>query len=396
MSLIELKKKQAEQREKRLALERKFLQLKSMSSGMGSMIGGGGPASNGLTVGTPGLYRGYRLKAEIDNLARKRSGLSPERAELVAKGFIDWVDGAMRGVGTKAGMNEGTTTAGGFLTPDEFADDWTAYVREESIALQFARIVPMSSDVKYIAREDATVFTLDGVKITTEAQAATEVSPTVDRTTLTAQRMDGYVRVTNEDLDDARVAGGFVAQLLDQFSEAQGQKCDSCVFLGTGSPMSGVFKSSGYSQVFGTGSSNFSELLESDLRGIVAKVLKSKRGRWYCNKSVLWTVIYNLRDSQNRPLFVQSPSLGNQGGGMVWGYPVTETYQAPSTSAASTGFILFGDLDGVVIGERSRATSLFVDPYTRSLSHETIFALFSRFAFAQHQPLKLGRIVTAA
>jgi len=45
---------------------------------------------------------------------------------------------------------------------------------------------------------------------------------------------------------------------------------------------------------------------------------------------------------------------------------------------------------------RANSLSFFVDPYTRGLSHETIFAIFNRYAFAHHLPNYYGRIVTAA
>lgn len=384
--------------------------LKSQLSGMAANVASEGtPGGARVTVGTPGEYKGYRLKAEVANFVRPRENdphaerraimrADPDRAAAFAKGFIDMVDGAMKNPGrdfaiTKAGMNEGTTTAGGYLTPDEFSDEWASYVRDESVALQFCRIERMISDVKYIAKENATVNSLGGVIITAEATAATEVNPTVDRTTLTAKRLDGYVRVTVEDMEDAQVRGGFVNQLLDQFAEANGQTIDSAVFIGAGDPCSGVFKSAGYSQVFGSGSTNFSELLESDLRGIIAKVLKAPNPRFFAHRTVLWNYIYNLKDTTGRPLFI--PSLAAGGPQTVHGWPVSEVPKAPSSTAATTGFIVFGDLKGFVIGERVRSMGFFVDPYTRGLSHEVIFAMFNRYAFAQHLSNMYGRIATA-
>lgn len=380
--------KDLQERNNGLSLE--VARMKSMFGGMGASVQSTGEnVGLGLSVGAPGNYKGYKLRAEIDNLIRKRPSLTPERAERICKGFIDWTSRAMEGAVRKAGMNEGTTTAGGFLTPQELDSEWSSYIREESIAMSYGRIIPMNSDVKLVNREDATVMSLSGVKLNTEATAAAEIDPTVAQTTLTAKRMDGYVRVTNEDLEDATVAGGFVNQLMDQFAEAVGQTIDSCVFLGPGDPVSGIFKSAGLSATFGTGSSNFSELLESDLREIVGKVRKARSPQWYMHRTALWSYVYNLKDTTGRPLFLVN-------GNSIFGYNVQEVYMAPDTSAAATGFIVYGDLKGFLIGERMRATSLFVDPYTLGLSHQTIFAIFSRYAFAQHLPNMYGRIVTAA
>ncbi|MCK9569956.1 phage major capsid protein [Candidatus Pacearchaeota archaeon] len=393
------------------ALSAEAAKLRSQFGGMASEVASDGKSVGlGITAGAPGMYKGYRFKAEMANLGLKGKGAdhamfranmqaNPQRAEAFVKTFLDMYEMAKKNPGQeqaiiKAGMNEGTTTAGGWLTPDEFSDEWSSYTRDDSVALQFCRIERMLSDVKYVNKEDATVNSLGGVIITNEATAATEVNPTVARTTLTAKRLDGYTRITVEDMEDAQVRGGLVNQLMDQFSEANGQTIDSAVFIGAGDPCSGVFKSAGYSQTFDTGSSNFSELLESDIRGLIAKVLHAPNPRFFAHRTILWNYIYGLKDTTGRPLFI--PSLAAGGPQTVHGWPISEVPKGPSTSAASTGFILFGDLKGFIIGERARSTSFFVDPFTRGLSHEVIFALFNRYAFAQHMANMYGRIVTAA
>ncbi len=387
--------------------------LRSMFGGMASEVASDGSnAGSGIQVGTPGTYKGYKFRAEVAALTRKRPNDKHaeqralwagdmKAAERFAKSFLDIVDAGLKNPGrdldfhAKAGMNEGTTTAGGYLTPDEFSDEWSSYVRDESVALRYCRLENMLSDVKYINKENGTVFSLGGIGITSEATAATEVDPTVDRSTLTAKRLDGYVRVTNEDLEDARVAGGFINQLLDQFAEGNGQKVDSAVFVGTGDPVSGVFLSAGYSEVFSTGSSNFSALLLSNVLNLIAAVKKAGPNRnFFLHHTILWKYLYGLADTTGRPIFIPSPSAGVPG--TVFGYNAIEVPMAPETSAASTGYILWGDLRGFVIGVRKNVISFFVDPYTRGLSHETIFAMFNRYAFAQHMPYNYGRIVTAA
>ena len=394
------------------ATSAELAKMRSQFGGMAAEVASDGrTAGSGIEVGTPGLYKGFKLKGEITNLSRQRADdpharqraiwlANPAEAERFVKAFIDMFDRSIKNPRAldaifKAGMNEGTTTAGGFLVPDEFSDEWSFYVRDESVALQFARIVPMTSDVEYVNKENATVNSAGGVIITAEATAATEVNPTVAQTTLTAKRLDGYVRVSNEALADARVRGGLVNQLLDQFAEATGQVIDSAVFIGAGEPMSGVFKSAGYSQQFSAGSTNFSELLVADVLGIIGKTLfAGPNARWFIHQTVLYNYFYNLQDTTNRPIFI--PSMATGPTGQIMGWPVTMVKKAPSTTAVSTGMAVFGDLRGVLIGERSRAMQFFVDPYTRGLSHETIFAMFNRYAFAQHLPNMYGRINTPA
>jgi len=70
--------------------------------------------------------------------------------------------------------------------------------------------------------------------------------------------------------------------------------------------------------------------------------------------------------------------------------------QAPSVSAAGKGFIVFGDFRGFWIGERLANVGLFVDPYSKSTKYQTMFLMFTRWAFAHALPGNYGRIVTAA
>lgn len=349
-------------------------------------------------------YKGYSLRKAADYAIReferspRLKGLipkvkaDPDKFEGVLKTFVDLYDNAVRSPVTKAAMAEGTGSTGGYLVPEEQRMELLSYVRETSVALEDCTIINMASDVMTIPRE----LTKVSVAFTSEGNDATESDPTFDQVTLTANRMDAYSIASNELIQDTGVPGGVAGVLLAQFVEAIGQKIDSAVFNGTGSPVSGVFNYAGYSQVFSSGSTNFSALLESDLRAIIAKIPSSRlaNAKWYGHRSPVWTYIYGLKDSQNRLLFI--PSMNQANPHMLYGYPVRLVEQAPSTSAAYTGFLVFGDLRGFYIGERLTNISLFVDPYSRSTKYQTLFLMFTRWAFAHALPNYYGRIVTAA
>jgi HK97 family phage major capsid protein len=81
---------------------------------------------------------------------------------------------------------------------------------------------------------------------------------------------------------------------------------------------------------------------------------------------------------------------------MLYGYPVRMPEMAPAVSGAGKGFIVFGDLRGFIIGERLTNISLFVDPYSKSTSYQTLFLLFTRWAYAHALPQYYGRIATHA
>jgi HK97 family phage major capsid protein len=186
---------------------------------------------------------------------------------------------------------------------------------------------------------------------------------------------------------------------MSQFNEAVAQKIDSTVFKGTGDPVSGIFQSHGYSQVFGTGSAHFSMLTFSDIPSIVGKVFATvqdtSRLAWYGHPTPIWQYVRTLTDDNGYPIF-DDPRGGGSANGRIYGWPVEFVHQAPSTSAASTSWLAFGDLTGFLIGDRLSTMSLFYDPYGDAYNGNDRFFLFTRWAFANALTNKYGVITTAS
>jgi HK97 family phage major capsid protein len=363
-------------------------------------------------VGTPAEYKGVKLRAEIENikagafpsqnalgiqkLITQRAKDEPARTEKMVKWFIDLLDygyKANKGPIAKAAMQEGTASEGGYLVKPEVRTELLYYTRDSSVALQDCQTIPMASSSMTIPKEGTNV----SVAFTAEESAATESEATLGEVTLTTKRMDAYSKVSNELIEDNFLSGGIVGLLLPQFIEAVGQKIDSAVFLGTGDPVSGLFLSTGVSQVFSSGSTNFSELLVSDIQKLIGKIpdrYLAQNGNFYMHRTIQWNYIHALNDSQSRPIFIDSSFAGVPG--KLYGYSIKQLTQAISTSAAATGMAVFGNLKGFLIGERLNRINLFVDPYTASKNYQTVFLLFTRWAFAHGLNNMYGRIVTAA
>jgi HK97 family phage major capsid protein len=359
-----------------------------------------------VKVTQQGEYRGYNLKAEIAGLqihkgipeaTRNRFIADPVKAEHMCKMWLDLYERAFQNPHQrfKAAMQEGTTTEGGFLVFDEYRAEVLSYIREVSIALQDCRVIPMNTDVMRIPAENAKV----SVALTAEESDATESEPTFAEVTLTAKRVDAFAIASNELMNDTGIPGGIVAILMSQFNEAIGQYIDSTVFQGTGDPVSGLFLSTGYSEVFSSGSTHFSELLESNIRNVIKNINPSRRGgaKWYSSTSVLWQYVRGLKDSNGNYLFYDGRG-GGGAPGMLWGYPVREGNDTimKSTSAADTGELVFGNLLGFIIGERMGTIDMLVDPYSKGKSYQTQFYIFTRWAFAHALANYYARIVTAA
>ena len=355
-----------------------------------------------VVVGNPDDYRGWNLKkvvGEINNLdvshtVKDKFASRPDQAFGLLKHFTDLYKGAMAAPGTqKAAMQEGTDSEGGYLTPIEQRAELFSYIREMSITMPDVTHIPMTSDVMTVPAEGVKV----GVSWTAEEGDATASNSTFGQVTLTAKRLDAYSTSSNELLEDTNVPGGITAVLLSQFTEAVSKEIDNQVLTGTGSPTSGIFTAAaGYSEVFSAGSTAFSELLESNIRGIIAKIPAERLdgAKWYMHNTVLWNYMYGLKDTQGRPLFV--PSLTQSVPGTLYGYPAKQSSQATSTSAAGATLAAFGNLKGFVVGDRLTNIRLFADPYTLGKSYQTNFYFFTRWAFAHALNGYYGRIVTAA
>lgn len=339
---------------------------------------------------------GFKIKRAVagfkslPRLARVSKEIGDERVEKVAVHMARLLakagllpDGTINpAVATKAVMVEGTDALGGYVTPTIERMDILAYLRDFSVALQDCRIVPMTSDKMTIPAELAKV----SVAKRTEANAATGTSATLSQVTLSTINLDGSVAIASELMSDEAATGGIIAWLTDQFMEAGGQGVDSCVFIddGVAALASGIFKSYGYSQVFGSGSTNFSELLWTDLPGALAKLpaqyLGAGNHKWYINHAVLWTYFYKLKDTNDRPLFI--PDFTGMAPYRLVGFPVRTPTYATSTTAAGGVLAVLTDLQRqYIIGERLNTMSLWLNPYSKG-PHIVEATWQSRFAFA--------------
>jgi HK97 family phage major capsid protein len=281
-----------------------------------------------------------------------------------------------------------TDTAGGYLNPQQ-QGDLMAYARLNSVALRRGRSMNMESDYMRVPVENAKV----SLGFTAEGTEASETSATFTQAELTAKDLDGYADVSMHlEMDSA---APIAALLLDQFTESYGQLVDSAVFAGTGDPVSGIFLGYGRSEAFDTGSSSFSEVLASNLINAIGKLERPRRrnAAWYVGRTALWTYINNLKDANDNPYLARDfTSAVSQ---RLLGYPVEEIEDAPA-DAASTAMAVFGDLEGMIIGNRLSNLTLFRDPYSLSTQHYVRYVFWTRLAFANALPNNFVGVVTAS
>jgi len=297
------------------------------------------------------------------------------------KDYQEWVQ--------KADMAEGTGSYGGYLVPEEYSDEILAFQRLRSFALQDCRIWPMSSDTRRVPVENTSVST----SWKSEGTAAGASNPTFAEAELAAKKLTAYSTASNELLQDSMI--DIVSYLTELFAEASGQELDNQVLNGTGDPVSGLLTAAcGYSVVMASGLTNFSSVTGDNLLDLIDKIpMEAEDGaKFYMHKKTL-TFVRKLKDSQNQYLF--APIAGGLPAD-IWGYPYVRTNKGPTTSAASTAFILFGNLRYFLLGRRLGTMTLDLDPFGKFLENQTRFRLVQRWALKVGKSTAFARLVTAA
>lgn len=334
-------------------------------------------------------HRGYNLGAVVDALHKLRKDPDPpdrSKAMDLAAAFADMAASDLNQAQRKT-MVEGTPASGGYLTPTD-RQTLLHYARQESVALRYARVVKMNTDKTTLPREDATL----DLGFTDESTEAAETSATFTEVEVSTNDLDGYCDVSMHLEQDSDTP--LVSMLMAQFFEAYGQRIDSAVFQGAGDPMSGVFTSYGRSEVFSSGSTDFSELLVSNLVNAVGKLEKPRRrnAAWFADRTSLWQYVYNLTEDSKHVLV---PNWGSGASPSILGYPAEETEYAPD-NGSDTAMLVFGNLRSVIIGDRLTNMTLFRDPYSLSTYHYVRYVFWTRVGFANALPNALVGVVTAA
>lgn len=361
---------------------------------------------------TPGVivresYKGYRLHEQglqlrekvAANPARYPTLSDPEKMAEFSKFLID-VKGALCGdiqtqmklqeARQKADNVEGTDNLGGYLVPDEYQWDLIQLARESSFLLNNATVVPMGSDTLKLPKE-ASLVTVAWIN---ENAAITASNPTFGQVNLEAKKLAGLTNpISNELLADSAI--DIVDMLSNQFAYAIGQELDNQALNGTGDPVSGVLTANaGYSVVMATGLDNFSSITEVNLSEMITNLTdEDAANAKFIYHRQIQHYLRGLKDTAGNHIF-QRPTEGRPG--MIYEIPYHQSAKAPSSTAASTGFVSLGNWRYFYVGRRRGVMTLDVDPYTNFAKDTVRFRMVTRWAMAVADSNRFVRLVTAA
>lgn len=305
-----------------------------------------------LIKGMTPVDRKHFMFPGIGDNAQMADDLTPQGKFYKTKKFFSALSGkdakvlnAMHAeVATKANLSEGTTTAGGFLVPEEFKAEVLRLQPLYGVIRQNVRIMPMAYDIVNIPVADREV-TASWVN---EAAQITSTDPTFRQVTLTINKLASIPQVTNELLADANVSViEFLAMTIaEQFAKAEDQQG----FNGTGSPFVGALFATGVPQ--GTHVGGAIALSYGDIARFTGSLYANALGnaKFYFHRSMIARV-QGLITTAGAPIFGATTNS-------LFGYPLVNTEILPSDATVTgTNYGLFGDLRrGMIMGERGSMT----------------------------------------
>jgi HK97 family phage major capsid protein len=285
-------------------------------------------------------------------------------------------------------QSEGTTTAGGFTVPDPLSSE-LIYLREQfGIARQNCRIYPMSSDVLNVpnATQSTTVY------YPGENTAITASDLTFAQVNLVAKKPSVLTQVSKELAEDSII--DFGATLARDMAYVLAREEDRVVFNNAVDSTSGldgilyaIYSSNGTKaniaslQVFTTGQTITYSPTLANLKGMVAKLpTYAANAKWFMHKEIWYNAIAPLLDALggNSIMDIQNAYGPTP---MLYGYPVVFVQNMQKTLAASTPYILLGDLSvGTAFGDR-RSVTIEVSDQRYFVEDALAFKATERFAF---------------
>ena len=285
-------------------------------------------------------------------------------------------------------QSEGTTTAGGFTVPDPLSSE-LIYLREQfGVARQNCRIYPMSSDVLNVPNATASTT----VYYPGENTAITASDLTFAQVNLVAKKPSVLTQVSKELAEDSII--DFGATLARDMAYVLAKEEDRVVFNNAVDSTSGldgilyaIYSSNATKaniaslQVFTTGQTITYSPTLANLKGMVAKLpTYAANAKWFMHREIWYNAIAPLLDALggNSIMDIQNAYGPTP---MLYGYPVVFVQNMQKTLAASTPYILLGDLSmGTAFGDR-RTVTIEVSDQRYFVEDALAFKATERFAF---------------
>ena len=297
------------------------------------------PTRKAVTVTAPKMFSRLKSFKSADEAYRFGSWA---HASLGNKKSAQWCSD--NGIVIKAN-NEGSSSAGGFLVPEEFSNTLITLRETFGVIRQHARIFPMTSDILRIPRR-ATNLTAYFVG---EAAAGTQSDETFQQINLVAKKSMVLNKVSSELNEDSMIS--WADDLASEMSYAQASIEDTCAFVGDGSSTHGGML--GLASAVGSagthtpsaGSSTFALITLANISAAFAllpQYADNSNTKIFCSKAA-WNGVF-LRLAAVAAGNTQSDLLSGDKKLSFLGYPVVICQKMNATSSASKIVAHMGDM----------------------------------------------------
>lgn len=244
----------------------------------------------------------------------------------------------------KAELVEGSSS-GSYIVPPEYAAEVFAVVGKYGKARQYCRVMPVGSKALYVPEMTSGVT----VTVPGETTAYSQSEPVLGQKTLTVKAVGAISAFSRELLQDANI--DLLGFLAEQHGEAIALFEDTHTFAYANTYFTPMLRVSSGQAVTASGSS-LSAITADDLQAMRRAVSeKYWPGAKYFAHPYVISYLESLRDSAGNYI-VRQPANSSDVRTM-WGHELVGVSGMPSTDAASTAFIGFGDAKFCVFGTRS-------------------------------------------
>ena len=260
-------------------------------------------------------------------------------------------------------MVEGTDAQGGYGVPIQYESEFILLARETSFALNECSVLNVSTNsIKWPKELTGTSVSYPG-----EATAPTAVDVTQAQLSIAILKAMIWTHGISRELIQDSVFD-IVGYLTGDMSYAMAQNYDNQVVNGasaTWTANKGLLTSAVTNSVelSGASSASFSGISDVDLSQALDTISNEAdpKAKFLMNKSIMH-LIRTIKDTTGRNIFQPSQIPGTPS--TIWERPVVYTSKATKTTAASTSFIVVGDLKQFLICRMPGGMVIESDPYS--------------------------------
>ena len=280
-------------------------------------------------------------------------------------------------------LGEGQGDQGGFLVPEEFRAELLRLSLETAIVRPRARVLPMATPTTRIpAIRDTTHATnvYGGVQAywVPESGTITQSEPTFAQAALTAKKLLGGTRVTNELLRDSAIT--FEPLINSLFADALAYFEDDAFIAGIGGAQPlGILNADALVSVAKETGQAATSLVTENIVKMYSRLMPASmmRAVWIANPDVkpqMFTLSLSV-GTGGAPMFFPAGGLSGAPNDSLLGRPVVYTEKAETLGTA--GDIYLADLSYYLIGDR-QALEMASSPHVRFNTDETDFRFIQR------------------